>query len=460
MPFLASAPAPLLPPLLCVGIDVGKTSHVAAFVSRNLLARHKRFLLCPVRRFGQNRADIDAMLAAIRTQVPLERVAVLMERTGHYHRALAETLMAEGLTVYVIAIHAKKTNGMDKTDKQDALRLANLLYSQAVLGLQVDDTSQRVERRLPPTPAAAALAPLVRMHYELTQQLTRARNKLTALADEIFPEFSQIFRDVNLVTALDLREHFPTPAAVAAASLADIATIRHSNHPTNKQIQQLQELAATSIGVTEEHRLYGLLLEQSQLIVFLRLVSTQLAAIDGEILQKLEGSREGQILLSMPAIGLHHAAILLASIGNIRNFEKASHLRRFVGWAPQSFQTGTSFDRDTQTRTGSRLIKREMYLICMDAIKREPWKSFYDRLVLKKCPYDARLKRYRGKMKVVGRLAGTIATMIFALLKEDARLVDATPEGADPPSPRLYDPAIHLSHRSGARIHADQSQIA
>ena len=241
---------------------------------------------------------------------------------------------------------------------------------------------------------------------------------------------------------------------MAAASWQDLQKIKHNHHPSNAQIKQLQELAATSIGVKEEHRLHGLLIEQAQLIALLRLIQQQLTIIDTEIVEALQGSREGQILLSLPAIGYQHAAVLLSSIGNIRNFEKASHLRRFIGWAPQSFQTGTSFDRDTQTRTGSRLIKREMYLICIDAVKSEPWKSFYDRLVLKKCAYDPRLKRYRGKMKVIGRLAGTIATMIFAFLKEDAAIVDATLPGCEPPTPRLYDRTVHEAHRRGQRIHA------
>ena len=98
----------VLPPILCIGVDVGKTGHVAGFVSANLLKRHKRVLNCPVRKFGQSRTDIDALITAIRAQVPLARVAVLMEQTGHYHRALQETLLAEGLQVYVIAVHQKR----------------------------------------------------------------------------------------------------------------------------------------------------------------------------------------------------------------------------------------------------------------------------------------------------------------------------------------------------------------
>jgi hypothetical protein len=35
------------------------------------------------------------------------------------------------------------------------------------------------------------------------------------------------------------------------------------------------------------------------------------------------------------------------------------------------------------------------------------------------CIYDERIKDYRGKMKVIGRIAGQMASMIFSLLKTD-----------------------------------------
>jgi len=241
-----------LPPILCIGIDVAKSNHHVAFISKTLLQRYKHFPKCPARKIGQSRAEIEAMLQQVRAIVPLSRVAVLMEETGHYHRALAETLMEEGVSVYVIGIHAKKVNGLDKTDRFDALRLANMLYNQVVLGQQVENTSQRVERRLPAVPVAAALAPLVRMHYELTQHETRTKNKLTALADELFPELCQVFQDVNLKTSLELRARFPTPALVAAASVEELQKIRHGKFPSLEQITRVRELAAPSPRVSHQ----------------------------------------------------------------------------------------------------------------------------------------------------------------------------------------------------------------
>jgi len=147
----------------------------------------------------------------LRTHAPLAACAVLLENTGHYHRALAEALLDKGVAVYFIAVKQKRANGLDKSDRRDALRLGNHLYNQLALGLQVSERTQQVRSmRAPTTDAAAQLQGLVRRHYELMQGQTRLRNKLTALCDEIFPEYLQVFPDVNAAVALDLREKFPT----------------------------------------------------------------------------------------------------------------------------------------------------------------------------------------------------------------------------------------------------------
>jgi hypothetical protein len=63
--------------------------------------------------------------------------------------------------------------------------------------------------------------------------------------------------------------------------------------------------------------------------------------------------------------------------------------------------------------------------------------------------YDERIKDYRGKKKVLGRLAGQMASMIFALLKTDQETLSKVPPGQEPPPPLLYDPEVHRKHREG-----------
>jgi hypothetical protein len=66
---------------------------------------------------------------------------------------------------------------MLKTDKRDALSLANRLYSQLELGAQVQDKMQLVRRALPASRAASQLKGLIQHRYELSHQSTQLKNK-------------------------------------------------------------------------------------------------------------------------------------------------------------------------------------------------------------------------------------------------------------------------------------------
>ena len=114
---------------LYVGIDVGKQRHVAGFVSTTLLERHQRFEACPALAFEQSREGFRSLMERIRSYVPLEQVSVLLEQTGHYHRTLVQYLQEFDIPVYIMPVQ-KRPPGMLKTDKRDALSLANHLYNQ------------------------------------------------------------------------------------------------------------------------------------------------------------------------------------------------------------------------------------------------------------------------------------------------------------------------------------------
>ncbi len=445
-----SQPPPVLPDeSLYVGIDVGKRQHVAGFISASLLARHGRFEACPALVFDQSREGFRRLVDRIRAYVPLEQGFVLLEQTGHYHKALEQYLLELDLAVYRIHVQ-RRPAGLVKTDKRDALGLTNQLYNQLEKGVQVGDSARVVRRAAPPTETAALLAALVRHRYELSHERTQRKNKLVALCDELFPEFAQICKDPTLPSALALREHFPTPHALATASPAALRAARVSRHPSDRQLLRLQELAGASIGTTDPGRQRGLVFEQAQLIRELRLLEEHLRQLEAEIAAVVPQSREGQILLSVPGIGALHAATLLAGVGNIANFPSAAALKSYCGWAPRVIQSGRSVDRTGLTHGGRRMLKQALYLIVWNAIRLDSeWAAIYAALVPRKCAYDERTRAYRGKGKVIGRIAGQIVALVYALLKTDQELRQRTPPGIPLPPPQLYDAAVHRAHRQG-----------
>ncbi|WP_157508236.1 IS110 family transposase [Ktedonobacter racemifer] len=165
--------------------------------------------------------DAQALVKRMREFAPLEHYTVLLEKTGHYHKALQQFLQELDLLVYMMHVQERPSAVM-KTDKRDALGLANTLYNQLALGIQVADKTQLVRKAFPPNATAAQLRGLIRHRYERVREATQRKNKLIAICDELFPEFTQVLKDPNLPPALAIRERFPTPAALATASLSTL----------------------------------------------------------------------------------------------------------------------------------------------------------------------------------------------------------------------------------------------
>jgi hypothetical protein len=222
------------------------------------------------------------------------------------------------------------------------------------------------------------------------------------------------------------------------------------NYPSNEQIVHLQQLASESIGTKDVSRQRGLVFEQTQLIKELKILQDHLEQLDSELSHSVEQSREGTILLSLGIIGPIQAAMMIAAIGTIANFENAAALKSYFGWAPKVSQTGKTFDRASLTHGGTRTMKQVMFLVVGNAVRMDTeWAKLYKRLVPLKCSYSEKTRSYQGKLKVFGRIAGQIIEMIYALLKKDYEVVSKVPPGEEPPEPTLYDRALHQSHRQG-----------
>jgi transposase len=435
---------------LYIGVDIGKLRHVAGFLSRTLLQRHEHFEGCPTYPFEQSREGFRAFVDRIREYVPLEQVTVLLEHTGHYHRLLEQYLLDLDITVYRIHVQ-KRAEGMLKTDKRDALSLANTLYTQLELGAQVADKMQLVRRIVPPTSAAAQLQGIMRHRYELSHMSTQYRNKLTAICDQLFPELVQVFHDPNRPSALAFRAALPIPHAMALASLNDLRALRQGHFPSDAQLLHLQQLAKETIGVTDLDRQRGLVLEQGLLIKELQLIQEHLENLQTTITDIVQNCREGQILLSIPPIGPVLAATAIATIGNIANFEKACELKSYFGWAPRKKQTGVTMDQTTLSTRGVRPMKQLLFIVAAKATTLDcEWAKIYQRLLPRLCTYDEKAREYRGKKRVLARIAGQMTSMMYALLKTDQETLSQVPPGELPPPPMLYDREVHRKHQEGS----------
>jgi transposase len=276
------------------------------------------------------REGFQALVERIREYVPLTQVYALLEVTGHYHLGLVQYLHELDRPVYLMHVQ-KRQAGLLKSDKRDALGLANHLYNTLEKGVQSSDPLQALRCLVPPTAAAAQFASLIHHREELVRERTQRKNQLTAIYDELFAEFTQVCRDPNASSALALRAAFPTPAALATASMTAWLAARQGRHPANAKLLELQRLAAESIGTKDLARIRGVTFEQTQLIAELLLIERHGVALDVELAQTLSTSREGRILTAIPGRGAMPAAAILATIGSIANFDRPAQLKAYCG---------------------------------------------------------------------------------------------------------------------------------
>ena len=445
---------------LYVGIDLGKRSHVAAFFSKALLATHKSFSKAPTLKFENSRAGFMLLLSTITAYAggyrAVKNTRVLLERTGHYGLPLEQFLQENCVAVHRIQPKKRYSKGK-KTDHFDARALAVMLYNYLELSVELPDEVQRIVPVLPVTETVRKLRGLVRHRYELIRERTQRKNKLTSILDEIFPEFTQVYDDPNSPSALALREKFPAPEDIAGACLDELCATRLRSVPGNAAIEHLQVLARTTIGVRDPHRCFALLIEQRQLIAELRLLDQHIDELERHIRVIIADSREGKILISFTGIGEIQAATILSGIGTIANFEKSGRLKGYLGWAPRLTQSSETLDSSALNKSGNGLLKQTIYLATLSAIHYDPtWAALYNRLVTRLCVYDEKAKRYRGRLKALGHVAGQMIKVMYTLLKRDHELMTSWDGEGEPPPPELYDITKHTAggrsmHQTTAR---------
>jgi hypothetical protein len=75
---------------LYLGVDIGKKTHVAGFLSSTLLTRYQRFEHCPALTFDNTREGFRSLIDRIKTYVPLTQVYAVYVR---YNQGTKQALL-------------------------------------------------------------------------------------------------------------------------------------------------------------------------------------------------------------------------------------------------------------------------------------------------------------------------------------------------------------------------------
>lgn len=361
--------------MILVGIDIGKNSHFFCVLNRD----DGEVLVQPTS-FKNNQNGFTLLLQAL---APYDKASVLigMEDTGHYHFALLRYLLSKEFHVALINPIAtdmtrKMQGGISKNDKLDTLTICDVLSSsnrkKSYRITKIDKFDYYEQRQL------------TRHHHNLKEELNVYTNRLQKCIDLVFPEFNSLFKSKYGTVYMNILKTFGSADKIAHA---DIRTVRKcfEIHGRGNRIslsaEQLKEAAKTSIGISSTAEE----IQIKHLIGQIELIHAQLDEIDKKIEEF--SYKTNSPIISIPGISHFSGTSILAEIGDIGNYPKASKLVKLAGVAPYEHESSQYRAEHTAiTKKGSKYLRKTLYQIIVPVITFNPvFKSYYE------------LKRSQGK---------------------------------------------------------------
>lgn len=321
-----------------VGIDWGSEKHRVCLMDRTGSIVEERW----VEHSGNSLAELVEWLRRQTLESPSALAAAIEVPRG----AIVETLLEHGFAVFSInpkqldRFRDRYSPAGATDDRRDAFVLADSLRTDmhCFHAVRIDE------------PAMIRLRELSRLEDEISQELSRATNRLREQIHRFFPQLLELCEsaDEPWLWALFERAPFPAPAArLSEARIARILAQHRIRRITAAEVRAILKtrpltLAPGAAEAAAEHAL--MLLPRLRLLHRQR---TDLARRISALLEELAAPAEGQsehrdaaILLSLPGLGRKVAATMLSEASQAIAERDYHALRCYSGTAPITHQSG------------------------------------------------------------------------------------------------------------------------
>ena len=391
---------------LVVGVDIAKNYQWARFVDFRGI-EHDRAL-----RFKNSKGGFETILAKIREICKKEnftKAVVGMEPTGHYWKAFANWLgKQDGIKAVLVNPYATKQakelddNSQTKSDKKDALTIAKLVKDGRYFELYL------------PHDIYAELRGLSTVRTGLNKRKNALKNTITAVMDEYFPEYVEVFRcPLSGKASRHLLKVCPFPKFILELGEDGVTEeIKKAVKRTvgRKKAIQMVEAAKESIGVDygeEAARLkLRLMLEE------LELLEKQTEELEGQMADALHQTDYADFLLSIKGIGVVTLAACLGELGDPTRFEDSRQMSRMAGYNLVEDSSGKNKSGTKISKRGRKNLRSVLYQMALTMVAtNDEMKQLYRYL---KTREKAPLK----KMQALVVISKKILTLIHTLAKK------------------------------------------
>ncbi|PKK96382.1 MAG: IS110 family transposase [Tenericutes bacterium HGW-Tenericutes-3] len=342
-----------------IGIDISKYKH-DCFIATEAGESIKAFS------FENNRLGFDLFLKTLKSLDQSKEIRIGLESTGHYGANLKQFITTSGYTylefnpylthMFSKALSLRKT----KTDKVDAKTISSMLGSVDYKTLHTRFYHINELKQL--------------VRYRHIQMVNRSKTliEMTNILDRIFPEFKPSFNERLAGTAIFILRKFKSVARISKLSNKDYEAIRSysKGRLSYAKVQKLKSLASSSVGYETKSDL--LLLKHS--IKHYEDLTQVIDSIEQEIISIME--QMDQILTTIPGITLISAAIIIAELGDFKNFTNPAQIVSFSGLDTSVNQSGMMETRGHLVKRGSGLLRMTFWQITFTNLRLNP--KLYD----------------------------------------------------------------------------------
>jgi len=326
-----------------------------------------------------------------------QEILIGMEATARYSENLYHELERRGYQLCLL--HPGQTHQFHqrqglraKTDRLDAMTIARVLLSGEARAGYI------------PNELVATYRELVRLHSQLSEQAARYQNQIHALVVVLFPEFTQVFADPCLSSALTILRAYPSAQAMARAGEKALYTLlraykhAHYGHPTAKKLVSLASTSVSS-GRAEAGRSVSLRMLCEQL----EQTHKHLERLQTELEHLIATDPAVKGLQQIPEFGTKTIAVLRAELGEVERFARTDQVIAYAGLDVEIKESGLWKGQAKLSKRGSGLLRQTLYLAALRSIhlQSSAFGAYYRRLVARGLKKGSALMAVMRKMLAV-----------------------------------------------------------
>ena len=335
--------------MVCVGIDVAKDKHDCCILSS------EGEVLADVFTIANNAEGFGALLQTIKDCTKKsDKIKVGLEATGHYSYNILGFLLDNGLPTYVInplhtnlyrkSLSLRKT----KTDRVDARTIATMLLSDVDLKSYTNIAYHNEE-----------LKSLTRYRFDKVQERAKLKQSVSRLVTILFPELEHLVPTLHCASVYSLFSEYPGAKQISEihlTKLTNLLIMASKGHYGKDKAIQIRDAAKVSIGSVMPAKT----LELKHTIKLIQELTSEINEIESAIQQIVD--ELDPPILSIPGMGIHSAAVILAEIGDFSNFDSPDKILAYAGCSPSTYQSGklTNCYAHMEKR-GSRYLRYALY---------------------------------------------------------------------------------------------------